>query len=155
MLSEFPTITVIEVDAIIEQVQSIVDRVTQAVELVLSLVVVSGCLVLVASIQASRDARMSEHALVRTLGGTRKLITSSLAVEFATLGLFSGLVAVVGAEVTVALLQVQVFDLPAQIHPLMWVLGPLVGTVLILGVGLTGTRRLISSPPILVLRGLS
>ena len=155
LLSQFPTITVIEVDAIIEQVQSIVDRVTQAVELVLSLVVVSGCLVLIASIQASRDARMAEHALVRTLGGTRKLITSSLAAEFAALGLFSGLVAVVGAEVTAALLQVQVFDLPAQIHPWLWLIGPLGGGLLILSVGLVGTRRLISSPPMLVLRAMS
>ncbi len=155
LLSQFPTITVIEVDAIIEQVQSIVDRVTQAVELVLSLVVVSGCLVLIASIQASRDSRMAEHALVRTLGGTRNLITSSLAAEFAALGLFSGLVAVVGAEVTVALLLAQVFDLPAQIHPWLWLIGPVGGGLLILSVGLVGTRRLISSPPMLVLRALS
>ncbi|MEJ2087778.1 MAG: ABC transporter permease, partial [Gammaproteobacteria bacterium] len=65
LLSRFPTITVIEVDAIIAQIQSIITRVTQAVELVLGLVLASGCLVLIASIHASRDARMSEHALVR------------------------------------------------------------------------------------------
>ena len=153
LLSEFPTITVIEIDAIVEQVQSIIDRVTQAVELVLALVVASGCLVLIASIQASRDARMREHALVRTLGGARSLIRGSLAAEFAVLGAFSGLVAVVGAEVTVALLQSQVFELPANAHPWLWLLGPVVGAVLILGVGLVGTRRLVSSPPILVLRG--
>ncbi len=69
LLTAHPTITVIEIDAMIEQIRSIVDRVTQAVELVLGLVLASGCLVLVASIQASRDARMAEHALVRALGG--------------------------------------------------------------------------------------
>lgn len=154
LLSEFPTITVIEIDAIVEQVQSIVDRVTQAVELVLALVVASGCLVLIASIQASRDARMREHALVRTLGGARSLIRGSLAAEFAVLGAFSGLVAVVGAEVTVALLQSQIFELPANAHPWLWLLGPVAGAGLILAVGLAGTRRLVSSPPMLVLRGM-
>ncbi|MDA1073343.1 MAG: FtsX-like permease family protein [Proteobacteria bacterium] len=154
-LSRFPTVTVIEVDAIIAQISSIIDRVTQAVELVLGLVVISGCLVLVASIQASRDTRMAEHALIRTLGGTRKLITSSLAAEFAVLGMFSGIVAVVGAEVTVALLQTQVFDLSADIHPWLWLLGPLVGATLVLTVGLFTTRRLVSTPPILVLRGVT
>ena len=154
LLSEYPTITVIEIDAIVEQIQSIVDRVTQAVELVLALVVASGCLVLIASIQASRDARMREHALVRTLGGARSLIRGSLAAEFAVLGAFSGLVAVVGAEVTVALLQSQIFELPASAHPWLWLLGPLVGAGLILAVGLVGTRRLVSSPPMLVLRGM-
>jgi putative ABC transport system permease protein len=152
LLSAYPTLTVIEIDAIIMQVQIIVDQVTQAVELVLALVVFSGCLVLVASIQAGRDARVREHALVRTLGGTKRLITGSLAIEFAALGVFAGVVAVVGAEVTVALLQNQVFDLPVQVHPWLWLAGPLFGGVLILVVGLWGTRRLVSSPPMLVLR---
>ena len=154
LLSEFPTITVIEVDAIIAQVQSIISRVTQAVELVLVLVVASGCLVLIASIQASRDARMAEHALIRTLGGSRKLIAGSLFAEFAVLGLFAGIVAVVGAESTVAMLQLNVFELSVNLHPWLWVVGPLAGSLLILVVGMLGSRSLISTPPIIVLRGL-
>lgn len=153
-LARFPTVTVIEVDAIIAQVQSIILRVTQAVELVLALVVASGCLVLVASIQASRDGRMSELALVRTLGGSRRLIAGSLVAEFAALGLFAGTVAVVGAEATVAILQSQVFELPVRLHPWLWLLGPVIGSVLILIVGTLGTRGLISTPPVMVLRGL-
>jgi putative ABC transport system permease protein len=155
LLSAFPTVTVIEIDAIIRQVQSIIARVTQAVELVLGLVLAAGCLVLIASIQASRDARMHEHALVRTLGGSRRLIAGSLAAEFALLGLFSGVVAVVGAELTVAVLQRQVFELGMDLHPWLWLIGPLVGAVLILVVGLLGTRSLVSTPPMLVLRGLN
>lgn len=155
LLSKFPTITVIEVDAIIAQVQSIIARVTQAVELVLGLVLASGCLVLVASIHASRDARMSEHALIRTLGGTRKLIASSLMAEFAALGLFAGIVAVVGAEITVLILQTQVFQLGAELHPWLWAVGPLAGALLVLLVGIFSTRQLVSAPPITVLRGLN
>jgi len=155
LLGRFPTITVIEVDALIAQVKSIIDRVTQAVELVLGLVLASGCLVLIASIQASKDGRMSEHALIRTLGGSRKLITGSLAVEFATLGLFAGAVAVVGAEITVAILETQVFDLGVSFHPWLWLFGPLIGALIIFVVGMAGTRSLISSPPIMVLRGLN
>jgi putative ABC transport system permease protein len=155
LLSKFPTVTVIEVDAIIAQVQSIIARVTQAVELILGLVLASGCLVLVASIHASRDARMSEHALIRTLGGSRKLIASSLIAEFAFLGLFAGIVATVGAEVTVFILQTQVFELGGDVHPLLWAGGPLIGAMLITVVGVLGTRKLISAPPMTVLRGLS
>ncbi len=153
LLSEFPTVTVIEIDAIVEQVQRIVDRVTAAVELVLALVIGSGCLVLVASIRAGWDARMAEHALVRTMGGTRKLIAGSLAAEFIALGAFSGVVAVVGAELTVSLLQWQVFELPPAPHPWLWLLGPVVGAALIFAVGMMGARRLVSSPPLMVLRG--
>jgi len=154
LLSAYPTVTVIEVDAIIRQIQSIIARVTQAIELVLGLVVAAGCLVLVASIQASRDARMHEHALLRTLGASRRLIAGALAAEFAVLGLFSGLVAVVGAEISAAVLQRQVFSLPVAFHPWLWLWGPLAGAALVLVVGLTSARNLVSSPPMLILRGL-
>jgi putative ABC transport system permease protein len=155
LLSAHPTITVIEIDALIEQVQKIVDQVTQAVELVLALVLASGCLVLIASIQASRDARLAEHALVRALGGTRRLIGGSLLAEFAILGAFAGLVAVFGAEVTVAMLQSQVFDLQVEPHFWVWPVGPIVGALVITIVGLLGSRSLVNSPPMLVLRGLN
>ena len=128
---------------------------TQAVELILILVLFSGCLVLIASIQASRDGRMTELALVRALGGTRRLIAGSLTGEFLILGAFAGIVAVVGAEVTVAALQTQVFDLSANVHPWIWLLGPLCGAFIITGVGLLGSRSLLDSPPMNVLRGLN
>ena len=155
LLSAYPTITVIEIDALITQVKSIVDRVTQAVELVLALVLLSGCLVLFASIQASRDSRMAEHALVRTLGGTRRLIGGSLFAEFLVLGSFAGVVAVFGAELTVAVLQDQVFELGVQLHPWIWPVGPIAGAIVIVIVGIIGARSLVNSPPMLVLRGLN
>ena len=154
LLRAYPTITVIEIDALIEQVQRIVGQVSQAVELVLALVLLSGCLVLIASIRASRDARMSEHALIRALGGTRLLIGGSLAAEFVALGCFAGVVAVFGAEVTVALLQSQVFELEVAVHPWIWLAGPLIGALIVALVGLLGSRSLVSSPPMSVLRGL-
>lgn len=154
LLEAHPTITVIEIDALIAQIKRIVDQVTQAVELVLALVLLSGCLVLVASIRASGDARMKEHALVRTLGGTSRLVGGSLALEFLVLGAFAGVVAVVGAEITVAVLQGQVFDLAVRPHPWIWPVGPVLGAVIILVVGWLGSRGLVRAPPTEVLRGL-
>ena len=152
LLSAHPTITVIEVDAIITQVRSIIDRVSQAVELVLYLVLAAGALVLIASIQSSRDQRLKEHALLRALGGTRKLISGALASEFAVLGLFAGLVAVIGAEITVYALNSQVFELGTSLHPWLWLAGPTLGMAVIATVGYLGTRKLVHSPPVTVLR---
>ncbi len=154
ILSNYPTITVIEVDELINQVQQIISRVTQAVELVLVLVLGAGALVLIASIQASRDQRMKEHALIRTLGGSRRLIAGSLASEFSILGLFSGVVAVVGAEITVYALESQVFEMAYQARPWFWLVGPLLGTLIVVTVGYLGTRSLISTPPATILRDL-
>ena len=152
LLSSYPTITVIEVDNIIAQVRAIIDRVSQAVELVLFLVLGAGILVLIASIQSSRDLRLKEHALLRALGGTRKLISGALVSEFAILGLFAGLVAVVGAEITVYALNSRVFELGTDLHPQLWAAGPLFGMLVIAAVGYLGTRKLVHSPPGTVLR---
>ncbi|MEM1232009.1 MAG: FtsX-like permease family protein [Pseudomonadota bacterium] len=154
LLRAHPTVTVIEVDAIMAQVQSIVARVSRAVELILYLVIAAGALVLIASIQASRDARMAEHALLRALGATRGLVAGSLAIEFAALGLLAGLVAAIGAELAVAVLNDQVFGLPATLHGWLWVGGPLLGALLIMGIGVVSTRELVRTPPMLVLRSL-
>ena len=154
LLAAHPTITLIEVDAIIAQVERIIARVTLAIELILALVLGAGALVLIASIQASHETRMKEHALVRALGGTRNLIAGALVGEFAVLGAFAGIVAVIGAEVTVFALQTRVFELDYQIHPWLWIAGPAVGMALIASVGYLGTRKLVRSPPLLVLREL-
>ena len=154
LLAAHPTITLIEVDAIIAQVERIIARVTLAIELILGLVLGAGALVLIASIQASHETRMKEHALVRALGGTRNLIAGALVGEFAVLGAFAGIVAVIGAEITVFALQTRVFELDYQIHPWLWIAGPAVGMALIASVGYLGTRKLVSSPPLLVLREL-
>jgi len=153
-LREFPTVTVIPMEDVIEQVQDIVRRVTQAIELVLVLVLFSGALVLLASIQSSRDERRAEHGLLRALGATRKLILGSLCVEFLTLGALAGLLAVAGAELSVALLQTQVFELKAFFHPPLWIIGPVAGGLVVVLVGLFGARDLVNTPPMRVLRGL-
>jgi len=154
LLGQFRTLSVLEVDRVIQQIQNIVDRVSQAIELILALVLTSGALVLIASIQAGSDERLREHALLRTLGGSKLLIRGALLIEFMVLGFVAGLIATIGAELSVALLQTQVFELDAQLHPWLWIVGPLAGLVAVSLVGMFGTRHLVASPPIMVLREL-
>ena len=152
LLSAHPTVTVVEWDAIIAQVRRIVASVTQAVELVLYLVLAAGTLVLIASIQSSRDLRLKEHALLRALGGTRKLISGALVAEFTVLGAFAGVVAAAGAEITVWALNSGIFELPTRLHPWLLAAGPALGVAIVATVGYLGTRKLVFSPPITVLR---
>jgi putative ABC transport system permease protein len=152
LLRRFPTVTVIEIDAVLEQVQRIIERVTLAVEMVLLLVLGAGALVLVASIRSSMDERLREYGLLRALGASRSRILGALVIEFAALGLFAGVLAVVGSEITVFLLQEQVFELDGRIHPWTWLLGPLLGVLVIGLIGTLATRRVVGTPPAIVLR---
>jgi putative ABC transport system permease protein len=154
LLAAFPTVTVIEVDKVIAQIQSIVARVTQAVQLVLGLVLGTGALVLVASIQASSDERLREHALLRALGASRGLVRGALGAEFALLGAFAGAIAALGAEATVFALDKQVFQLAPHVHPWVWVAAPALGAAIVGATGILGTRAIVAAPPVRVLRAL-
>ncbi len=155
LLREYPTITVLEIDAIIEQIQTIINQVTLAIELVLVLILVSGGLVLLASIQASMDERLREHAILRTLGASQKLVIGSLLIEFCVLGFCSGLLATLGAEFTVYGLETEVFGLSYAMNPMLWLIGPLLGIVIIGALGTAATYKVVRVPPVTVLRELT
>ena len=152
LLGQYRTITVIEVDSIIRQLQIIIDRVSLAIEVVLLMIIMAGIMALLASIQASKDSRIREHSLIRAVGGRTRLIRLALAIEFGVLGLFAGIVAAIGAELTVAMLQVNIFNLDASLHGWVWWFGPILGCLLILTMGLLATRSVVSSSPLGVLR---
>ena len=153
-IREFPTVTVVEMDVVIEQVRSIIEQVSAAIELVLVVILVAGALVLTAGVQASVDARLHEGAILRALGASRRLIMGALVIEFAVLGLFAGVLATVAAEITAFILQTEVLGMGYSAHPMLWGLGPLVAVALIGALGVWNTRRVVSSPPLLVLREL-
>lgn len=153
-IRRFPTVSVIEVDVVIEQIRTIVDQVTAAIEWVLGAIVVAGALVLIAGVQASVDARMQESAILRALGASRGLILGGLLIEFAAMGLFAGILATLGAEISVLILQTTALDMSYRPHPALWPLGLAVGTALIGGLGVYSCRSVVSSPPLTVLREL-
>ena len=150
----FPTVSVIEMDVVVEQIRGIVAQVSAAIELVLAVILAAGSLVLVAGVQASVDARMHESAILRALGARRSLVLGGLFIEFATLGLFAGLLATVAAELSVYMLQEWVMDMRYAPSPWVWPLGIGAGMLLIGGLGVFSCRRVVSSPPVALLREL-
>ena len=153
-IRRFPTVTVIEMDVVVEQIRSIVRQVSSAIELVLAVILAAGSLVLVAGVQASVDARMHESAILRALGARRSLLLGGLFIEFATMGLFAGLLATVAAELSVYMLQEHVMDMRYTPSPRIWPLGIGAGVLLIGGLGVFSCRKVVSSPPVALLREL-
>ena len=149
-----PTMVVIEIDALIEQIQTIIAQVTSAIELISVLVLVCGALVMLSCVNASLDERFHENAILRALGAGRKLIMTSLLIEFATIGFIAGLIATIGAEASLFYLQREVFAQDFSFHYWVWPLGPLIGTGLIGLLGFFFTRRVVQISPLNALRRL-
>ncbi|MCB1703249.1 MAG: FtsX-like permease family protein [Halioglobus sp.] len=153
-IRRFPTVTVIEMDIVVEQIRTIINQVSAAINLVLVVILAAGGLVLVAGVQASVDARVHESAILRALGAPRRLILGGLLIEFATLGLFAGLLATLAAELSVFILQTLVMDMQYTPTPWLWPIGVCSGAVVIGSLGVFSCRRVVSTPPVRVLREL-
>lgn len=147
----YPNVTLLEVEAILRQIRTIMVQVTLAIEYVLLFVLAAGLCVLLAGLQATLDERLRQGALLRALGAQRKLLRQARRNEFALLGATSGLLAAIGCELISYLLYSNLFNMAWSPHPWLLLL-PVVGALLISLVGSLGTRRAITSSPLTILR---
>ncbi|MFJ3413440.1 ABC transporter permease [Pseudomonas protegens] len=147
----FPAVTILQVEALLEQLRSILAQVTLAVEYVLLFVLAAGMAVLFSGLQATLDERIRQGALLRALGAERQLLVKARRIEFGLLGAVSGLLAALGCELVSLVLYRFAFDLPWHPHPWLLLL-PLVGALLVGGAGVFGTRRALNASPLNVLR---
>lgn len=147
----FPAVTILQVEALLAQLRSILAQVTLAVEYVLLFVLAAGMAVLFSGLQATLDERIRQGALLRALGAERQLLVKARRIEFGLLGAVSGLLAALGSELVSLVLYRFAFDLPWHPHPWLLLL-PVIGAVLVGGAGVFGTRRALNASPLTVLR---
>ncbi|TDR50373.1 putative ABC transport system permease protein [Halomonas ventosae] len=131
LVREFPGVTLLDVEAILGQVREVLTQVTRAVELVLGFVLLAGISVLYAALIASLPVRAHESGLLRVFGASNRLLSRMQAAEFAVLGLASGLMGALLAELAAAGIYLAWFDLAPRIHWLLWLTLPPVGALLI------------------------
>ncbi|WDE07730.1 FtsX-like permease family protein [Thalassomonas viridans] len=151
-MAQHPTISMIDVDAMIGQLHSVIAQVSLAVEFILVLVVIAGSLVLVAQVQASMEEREREVAILRTLGAKGALLRNSVLFEFVALGAIAGLMASVAMEIAVYFLQTRVFEMSASLHFQYWGLGIVSGGVFVGLVGMLSCWRLLNMSSVTLIR---
>lgn len=129
-----------------------VDRVSQAVQLVMGFSLLAGLLVLLAALQATAGERRYDSAVLRTLGATRRQLRGAVLVEFGALGLLSALLAVGAAALLGTVVARQVFELTLSPPWGPLLVGGGLGVLLSMLAGWWGTRRILHTPPALALR---
>lgn len=147
LITDFPGVSLLNVDAILGQVRDVLAQVTRAVELVLALVLLAGVSVLYAALTASRPVRAHESGLLRVFGAGSRMISRVQGAEYALLGFASGLMGAVLAELTTAALYIYLLDLAPRFHLGLWVLLPVGGAVLIGVIGHVLSRGLRRQAP--------
>ena len=152
LVRRFPTVSVFDVDAILKQIRSIMDRATLAVQYVFLFTLAAGVVVLLAAVQSTRDERRYESAMLRTLGASRRIVLQGVAAEFSALGFLSGTLASVGAAGIGWISAHRLFSLEYSVDPAVFVAGLVCGTILVGLSGTLATRSVVNTPPMVSLR---
>jgi len=154
LVKKYPSTTILEVDLILQQFKTLLNQLTQAINFLLYFALMAGFIVLLAAVYATLDQRIYEGALMRTMGASRRLLTSAQLIEFSMLGLISGVLAMVMTEFILLALYTQVLHISYQPSFVLWLLVPISNAILISLVGCWGVRQVLNKPPLLVLRAL-
>ena len=155
LVKQFPNVSVIDLTAIMNQVRTITNQVGNAVSFVFLFALAAGLVVLYAAIAATQDERVYDAAIMRTLGASRKQMIVVQLAEFLVIGLLAGLIASVGAMVLAAVLSDKVLGVPYAINFMIPLIGIGGGGIGIAIAGLLGTRKAVSTPPLVTIRGIA
>jgi putative ABC transport system permease protein len=149
---KFPTITSIHVGEILALVQQLLDRITLVIQFVAGFAIVAGCVILASAISATRQRRIKESVIIKTLGATRVVIARMQSVEFLVLGFSAGAVGSLAANALASYLLGNLLDTQ---YDFRWesILGGAVGTALLtMATGRIASRGILNQKPLQVLR---
>ena len=149
---KFPSVSIFDIEDLLERVRSVFDKAVLAVQSVFFFTLFAGLTVMMAAVQASRDERRYESAMLRTLGASRSTVLQGVLAEFITLGLLSGVLAALGASVGGYFVATRVLEMKYGFDPLVWLAGAVGGVVLVGFSGWLATRSVINTPPVATLR---
>lgn len=155
LIGAFPNLSVIDIAAVIAQVQAMTDKLILIVQFVFGFAVLAGLVVLYAALQSTHDEREYELAMLRTLGARNRQVRQALLAEFLVLGGVAGVLAGVGASAIGWVLAEQVFRMTYVPALLPVVVAVLLGAGGVVAGGWLGTRKLLSRPPLASLRALA
>lgn len=152
IVRRFPGVSIFDVDQLVSQVRSIIDKAVIAVQSVFLFTLLAGIVVLLAAVQATRDERRFESAMLRALGAQRRMVRAGVLVEFALLGLAAGAIAAAVAATGGYFLAARMLEIPYHMDPLLWISGSIAGALLVCAAGWLATRSALVAPPMQVLR---
>jgi putative ABC transport system permease protein len=152
LVRRFPSVSVFDLDDLLDQVRGVIDKAVLAVQSVFLFTLFAGLTVLLAAVQATRDERRYESAMLRTLGASRSVVLRGLLAEFSALGLLAGLLAATGASIAGFFLAQQVLQVSYEFSPEVWLIGTLGGAALVAVAGWLATRNVLRQPPATSLR---
>ena len=152
VVKQFPNVSMIDLGFILSVLDDLMDKLGDIIRFMAMFSIITGVVVLIASVRISKYQRIQESVLLRTMGASRKQILAITAIEYFFLGALSAATGILIALAGSWLLAKYSFDIPfnANMAPaLLLFLGIAILTILI---GLFNSRGILNKPPLEILR---
>jgi putative ABC transport system permease protein len=153
LFEKFPTVTVMNLADVLKRIQDAVDQVALVIRFLALFAILAGVIILSSSVAGTRYRRIREVAILKTIGATKRRITTIFSIEFSILGIVAGLVGGLLANLFTKIISEKFieasfdFDWPS-------LLVVVIGTALLANVaGWLASARILDQRPLEVLRG--
>jgi putative ABC transport system permease protein len=152
IVRQFPNVVAIDLGQVITVVDELLTKIGYVIQFMSAFSIITGLIVLIASVRISKYQRIKESVLLRSLGASGKQIFAITAYEYLFLGILSALTGILIAMAATWLLAKYSFEVSYGINYLLAIaifLGISLLTVLI---GLLNSRSALNNSPLEILR---
>lgn len=152
VVRKFPNISVIDLGLVLKLLDELLGKISFVIQFMAGFSMVTGWIVLISAVLTSKNQRIKESILLRTMGAGRKQILAINAIEYFFLGLFAaaaGLILALSGSWALARFSFDASFLPPFI-PTLLLFGSVVLLVVITGV--LSSRSILNKPPLQILR---
>jgi len=152
VVRRFPNVSIVDLGLILTVVDDLLDKIGYIIRFMSSFSIITGIIVLIASVRISKYQRIQESVLLRTLGASRRQIFTITALEYLFLGALSAFTGIIIAVIGTWLLAKYSFEIPFAINllPALWLF--LTISLLTIVIGLLNSRGVLNKPPLEILR---
>ena len=152
VVARFPNVSIIDLNLILEVLDEVLGKIGFVVRFMAAFSILTGLIVLIASVFISKYQRVQESVLLRTLGASRKQIGQITALEYFFLGALAAATGLGLATAASWALAVYMFDAPfsPSIFPVLIIFFSISGLTAL--IGWLNSRDVVRKPPLEVLR---
>ena len=148
----FPNVSVIDLALVLQLLDELLNKIGFVIRFMAGFSMVTGWIVLLSAVWTSKNQRIKESVLLRTLGASRKQILAINAIEYFFLGTLATAAGLILALISSWLLARFSFD-ASFAPPLIPILLLFAGVILLVVItGLWSTRKILNQPPLKILR---
>jgi putative ABC transport system permease protein len=152
LFKRFPNITSIDVGQVLTRVQDLLNRISTVIRFVALFAIISGVIVLAASVVSTRYQRIREVVLLKTLGATRSQISRMQAAEFLIIGSAAGLVGGTLAAIAAHFLLGSLLNTEFQFQWIPLAASTAATAILSIATGWLASRGVLNHKPLEILR---